>query len=106
MRKKTIETNELNLKVAQNQILPSLDLEFSFWSPGLSGTENVFNPVDPFGPPIDTIFHPPSDALKDAFVFKYDNWTVGLTLSLPLSNFTTKADVVKARMETEKSQLE
>jgi outer membrane protein TolC len=106
MRKKTIETNELNLKVARNQILPSLDLEFSFWSPGLSGTENVFNPLDPFGPPIDTIVHPPSDALKDAFGFEYDNWTVGLTLSLPLSNFTTKADVVKARMETEKSLLE
>ncbi|MCK4558033.1 MAG: TolC family protein, partial [Candidatus Aminicenantes bacterium] len=41
---KTIETNELNMKVAKNQLLPSLDLSFSYWSPGLSGTEIIFDP--------------------------------------------------------------
>ncbi|MGD2245937.1 MAG: TolC family protein [Candidatus Aminicenantes bacterium] len=106
MLKKTLETNELNLDVAKNQLLPGLDLEFSYWSPGLSGTEIVFDPLNPFGPPIGTIDHPASDALKDAFGFKYNNWSVGLTLSLPLSSFTTKADYVRAKMEIEKSQLE
>ncbi len=62
--------------------------------------------MNPFGPPLGTIDHPASDALKDAFGFKYNNWTVGLTLSLPLSSFTTKADYVRAKMEIEKSQLE
>ena len=106
MKKKTLETNELDLKVAKNQLLPGLDLEFSYWSPGLSGTEIIFDPLNPFGPPIGTEVHPPSDALKDAFGLKYNNWTVGLTLSLPLSSFTTKADYARAQMEIEKSQLE
>lgn len=106
MKKKTLETNELDLKVAKNQLLPGLDLEFSYWSPGLSGTEIVFDPLNPFGPPIGTIEHPASDALKDAIGFKYNNWSVGLTLSLPLSSFTTKADYARAKMEIEKSQLE
>jgi len=106
MKKKTLETNELDLKVAKNQLLPGLDLEFSYWSPGLSGTEIIFDPLNPFGPPIGTEVHPPSDALKDAFGLKYNNWTVGLTLSLPLSSFTTKADYVRAKMEIEKGLLE
>jgi outer membrane protein TolC len=106
MKKKTLETNELDLKVAKNQMLPGLDLEFSYWSPGLSGTEIIFDPLNPFGPPIGTDVHPPSDALKDALGFKYNNWTVGLTLSLPLSIFTTKADYVRAKMEIEKGLLE
>ncbi len=106
MKKKNLETNELDLKVAKNQMLPGLDLEFSYWSPGLSGTEIEFDPNNPFLPPIGETVHPPSDALKDALGFKYNNWTVGLTLSLPLSNFTTKADYVRAKMEIEKSLLE
>jgi outer membrane protein TolC len=106
MKKKTLETNELDLKVAKNQLLPGLDLEFSYWSPGLSGTEIIFDPLNPFGPPIGTEVHPPSDALKDAFGLKYNNWTVGLTLSLPLSSFTTKADYARAKMEIEKGLLE
>jgi outer membrane protein TolC len=106
MKKKTLETNELDLKVAKNQMLPGLDLEFSYWSPGLSGTEIIFDPSNPFGPPIGTEIHPPSDALKEALGFKFNNWTVGLTLSLPLSIFTTKADYVRAKMEIEKGLLE
>jgi outer membrane protein TolC len=106
MKKITIETNELDLKVAKNQLLPSLDLDFSYWSPGLSGTEIEFDPNNPFLPPVGEIVHPPSDALKDALGFKYNNWTLGLTLSLPLSSFTTKADYVRAKMEIEKSLLE
>ncbi len=106
MKKKTLETNELDLKVAKNQLLPGLDLEFSYWSPGLSGTEIIFDPLNPFGPPIGTDVHPPSDALKDALGFKYNNWAVGLTLSLPLSSFTTKADYVRANMQIEKGLLE
>ena len=106
VQRKTIETNELNMKVAKNQLLPSLDLSFSYWSPGLSGTEIIFDPVNPFAPPIGEVAYPPSDAVNEAFSFEYDNWNVGLTLSIPLSSFTTKADYVRARMETEKSQLE
>ena len=106
MKKKTLEIYELNLGVAKNQMLPSLDLQFSYWSPGLSGDRIIYEDDNPFLGEIGKEEGSPGDSIRDAFKFIYDNWAVGLTLSIPLSNFTTKADYARARMEMEKSQLE
>lgn len=106
MKKKDIETKELSLSVAKNQLLPSLNLTLSYWSPGVSGDRNIYLPGDPFGEPIDKEEGSSWDSVRDAFKLLYDNWTIGLTLSLPLSNFTTKADYVRARMELDKGELE
>jgi outer membrane protein TolC len=106
MKKINIETNELNMGVAKNQMLPGLDFQLSYWSPGLSGDRIIYGPGDPFPEPIGKEEGSPSDSLRDAFKLLYNNWSIGLTLSIPLSNFTTRADYVRARMELEKSQLE
>ncbi len=106
MKKINIETNELNMGVAKNQMLPGLDFQLSYWSPGLSGDRIIYGPGDPFPEPIGKEKGSPSDSLRDAFKLLYNNWSIGLTLSIPLSNFTTRADYVRARMELEKSQLE
>jgi outer membrane protein TolC len=107
MKKINIETNELNMGVAKNQMLPSLDLQLSYWSPGLSGDRIIYENNDPlFGQIIGKIEGKAMDSMRDAFKLLYNNWTIGLTLSIPLSNFTTRADYVRARMELEKSQLE
>lgn len=107
MKKINIETNELNMGVAKNQMLPGLDLQLSYWSPGLSGDRVIYDADGPlFGQVIGTIEGKAMDSMRDAFKLLYNNWTIGLTLSIPLSNFTTRADYVRARMELEKSQLE
>ena len=106
MKKINIETNKLNMSVAKNQMLPGLDLQLSYWSPGLSGDRIIYGPGDPFPEPIGTEEGSPADSLRDAFKLLYDNWTIGLTLSIPLSSFTSRADYVRAKMEMEKSQLE
>jgi len=106
MKKKDIETKELNLGVAKNQLLPSLNLALSYWSPGVSGDRNIYPSGDPFGGPIGKEEGSAWDSVRDAFKLLYNNWTIGLTLSLPLSNFTTKADYVRARMELDKGELE
>ena len=107
MKKINIETNELNMGVAKNQMLPSLDLQLSYWSPGLSGNRIIYENNDPlFGEIIGETEGKAMDSMRDAFKLLYNNWTIGLTLSVPLSNFTTRADYVRARMELEKSQLE
>lgn len=106
MKKKDIETKELSLGVAKNQLLPSLNLSLSYWSPGLSGDRNIFPEGNPFGDPIGKEEGSAWDSVRDAFNLLYSNWSVGLTLSLPLSNFTTKADYVRARMELERGELE
>ena len=106
MKKKDIETKEINLSVAKNQLLPGLDLTLSYWSPGVSGDRNIYPEDNPFAGPIGTEEGSAWDSVRDAFKLLYTNWSVGLTLSLPLSSFTTKADYVRARMELEKGELE
>lgn len=106
MKKKDIETKELGLSVAKNQLLPSLNLTLSYWSPGVSGDRNIYPEGDPFGDPIDKEEGSAWDSVRDAFKLLYNNWNIGLTLSIPLSNFTTKADYVRARMELDKGELE
>lgn len=106
MKKINIETNELNMGVAKNQMLPGLDFQLSYWSPGLSGDRIIYGPGDPFPEPIGKEEGSPADSIRDAFKLLYNNWTIGLTLSIPLSSFTSRADYVRAKMEFEKSQLE
>ncbi len=106
MKKINIETNELNMGVAKNQMLPGLDLQLSYWSPGLSGDRILYQDDNPFLGVIGKEEGTAADSMRDAFKLLYDNWTIGLTLSIPLSSFTTRSDYVRAKMELEKSQLE
>jgi len=107
MQKTAIETKEITFSVAKNQMLPGLDLNFSYWSPGLSGNRLLYENDNPLtGDIIGTVKGSAADSLRDTFKLLYKNWSVSLTLSIPLSNILTRADYVKARMEMEKSQLE
>ncbi|MFQ5721378.1 MAG: TolC family protein [Candidatus Aminicenantales bacterium] len=107
MKKTDIKTKELNLAVAKNQTLPGLNLNLSYWSPGISGDRLLYLNDNPFlGIIVGKEKGSASNSLRDAFQLKYKNWALSLSLSIPLSNFLTKADYVRARMELEKSQLE
>lgn len=98
--KKTIESKELTLSVAKNQMLPGLDLQFSYWSPGISGDRVLYLDNDPFlGVVIGKVPGSAGNSLRDAFKFLYQNWTIGLTLSVPLSSVLTKADYAYAQMD-------
>jgi outer membrane protein TolC len=105
--RKKIENNEFLMSVAKNKMLPALDLSFSYWSPGISGDRILYLDDDPFlGIVIGKEKGGAGDAIGDALKFKNNNWNVALTLRLPLSNVTSKAEYVKSRMELEKSRLE
>ncbi|HDJ22654.1 MAG TPA: TolC family protein [Candidatus Aminicenantes bacterium] len=105
-QQKLIESNRLNFSFARNQLLPGLDLNISYWSPGVSGDRLLYLNDNPFlGIIVGKEKGSASDSLKDAFNLKYKNWAVSLTLSLPLSNVLTRAEYVRNRLELEKSQL-
>ena len=105
--RKNIENNDFKMSVAKNKMLPGLDLSFSYWSPGISGDRILYLDDNPFlGIIIGKAEGSAGDAVGDALNFKHNNWNVALTLTLPLSNVTTRAEYVKSRMELEKSQLE
>ena len=97
---KSLESNELNVSVAKNQMLPGLDLKFSYWSPGISGDRLLYLDNNPFlGVIIGTEKGSATDSLRDALKSVYKNWTVGLTLSLPLGNILTRSNYALARLQ-------
>ncbi len=98
--RKTIESSEINFSVARNQMLPGLDLQVSYWSPGISGDRIKYLDDNPFlGVIIGKEKGSASGSLRDAMRLLYNNWTVGLTLSLPLSNFLTRSQYAQAKLD-------
>lgn len=100
-----IDTRKVNFSVAKNQLLPSLDLKLSYWSPGLSGDRLIYDNSDIFGGKI--IGKEPgaaSDALRDSLKFLYNNWSVGMTLSVPLGDLFSRAGYAQAKLDLEQSE--
>ena len=102
-----IESDQLSLSYAKNQTLPDLSLSTSFFSPGIDGTRLIYSDNDPiFGTLIGTIPGGISGALKQTAAFKYPNWNLGLTLSLPLANFFSRAGLAQAKLNMRQSMLD
>ena len=102
-----IKSEEFNVGYAKNQILPDLNLSASLSSPGVSGTQLVYQDNDPLtGIVVDTIPGGFSGAFKDTTSFRYPNWSVGLTLSLPTANFFSRASYEQAKINLRQAVLE
>lgn len=99
-----IKNREMNFDFAKNQLLPGLSLQASYWSPGISGDQIIFDPLDRFTP-IGSIKGSPSAAIKDAFGQEYPNWSVSLSLDIPLNTFVSRAGYAQAQVNLEQSLL-
>jgi outer membrane protein TolC len=101
-----LETDKLSLSYAKNQVLPDLSLSASYSSPGIDGTR-IFYIGNPLEGVVDyTLPGGIGGALKQSFKFTYPNWNLGLTLSLPLSNFFGRASLAQARLNMRQTMLE
>ena len=101
-----IKTRDVELSYAKNQLLPDLNLQASYWSPGISGTQILYQNNDPSsGIIVGAIEAGSSDAVKDAFNFKYDNWFVGLSLDIPMSTVFSRNQVEMAKVNLNQSKL-
>jgi outer membrane protein TolC len=102
-----VANQNLQVSYAGNQLLPNLNLTASYYSPGISGDQIVYFDNDPLtGIIVDRIPGPPSNALKDALGFKYNNWSVGLTLDIPLSTVFSRAALAQARLNLDQAELQ
>ena len=101
-----MSTSRFNLSYARNQLNPDLSLTASFWSPGISGTQLLYENNNALsGKIIGTIPGGGNQALKDALALKYKNWSVGLSLTFPLNTVFSRAAVTQANLELEQAQL-
>jgi len=87
-----LKNKELNVTYARNQVLPDLNFYASYWSPGISGTQILYQDNNPLtGIVIGTSPGGAGAALSDALGLRYSNWSVGLQLSIPVSSLTSRA---------------
>jgi outer membrane protein TolC len=102
--KSTIETKRINFRFAKNQILPQLDLQLVKASPGISGAQFIYDPNNPFLPPTPGDAGSAAQAFKDTFRFLYNNWTAGLTLTIPFGDVVGRANYAYAKLDLEQTQ--
>jgi len=101
-----LKNREFNLIYARNQLFPELSLDASYWSPGVSGDQILYEGGNALtGNIVGIIPGGGADALKDSFNFKYKNWSVALSLSYPLSNLFSRGSVIQARLNLEQANL-
>jgi outer membrane protein TolC len=101
-----LENRAFNVSYAKNQLLPSLNLQASYWSPGISGTQILYLDDNPLtGVVTGTLPGGANDALKDALKFRYNNWSIGLTLDIPLNSVFTRAFYAESKLALEQAQL-
>lgn len=102
--RKTIEAKQFSVAVAKNQLLPSVDLQFSYWSPGISGDRLLYLNDNPFlGIVVGREKGSALDSLRDALKLIYQNWYIGLNFSFPLNSLTTRAGYAVAKLELEQT---
>jgi len=100
----SLKTGDLNLSYAKNQLLPSLSLNASYASPGVSGTQLIYD-SNYFGNVVGTIPGYWSDSWNDVFGFKYENWNIALTLEFNLNTVVSRASYGLAQLAMQTAVL-
>ncbi len=102
----SMKNREFDVSFARNQLFPDLRLQASYWSPGISGDQILYEGGNALtGKVIGVVPGGGANALRDATHFKYQNWAVGLTLSLPLNDFLSRAYMTQAKLSLEQAAL-
>ena len=102
-----LDSREFDVSYARNQLFPDLRLQASYWSPGISGDQILYEGGNALtGKVIGRIPGGSSDALRDAVNFKYKNWSFGLTFNLPLNTLLSRALYAQARLNFKQAALQ
>jgi outer membrane protein TolC len=100
--RKTVESNDITLKLLHNQTLPALDLIANYQAQGLGGTQFIRQGTGLGSTIIDTIPFGYSRALSTLFGRDYPVWQVQLNVSYPIGG--SQADATFARGRIQRNQ--
>lgn len=101
-----LKNRELDVAYAKNQTRPDLNLYAAYWSPGISGTQLLYQDDNPLtGVVVGKVPGGAGTALRDAIGLKYNNWQVGLQISFPVSIFTSRAQYEVSKINYEQSLI-
>ena len=103
--RKTLESSDINIRYARNQILPDVNLQVNYGLAGLGGTEFLRGPGFP-GPVINEINRGFGSVLGDLFANNFPNWTVSRTVGYPIGVASAEANLARARLQYSQSQVQ
>jgi outer membrane protein len=96
-----IENSNISLKASRNALLPALDLVGSLQNNALAGQANGVLPplADPY------FLGGAGNLLSQVFAHNFPNYTVGVQLSIPLTNRVAQADAVRDQLDLRQAQV-
>jgi len=101
-----LQNKELTYGYYRNPLLPDLSLTASYWSPGISGTQILYQDDDPLtNLVIGTIPGGASGSLRDAFRLRYRNWSISLSLSIPINYYIGRSHFAQIQGSREQAYL-
>ena len=104
--KRQIEITDLNLRLLENQIHPSVNLIASYQASGSGGTLNNFDNSQ--FPPVLTssVERGLGVTLAESFKNNLPSWSVGFQATYPLGKSGTEAQLAATRLERQRSQID
>jgi outer membrane protein TolC len=101
--KRQIDQTDLNLKYAQNQKLPGIDLQARYGLVGQGGTRNQYDPSGLTTGIVGTSVRGFGDVLHDVLGNDFRTWSVAVNFSYPLG--TSPADAFAAETQLQRKQF-
>lgn len=102
--KKTLASNDINLRNLVDQMKPALDLNASYGLAGLGGTQFVRSGLG--GGVSQTIPGGYFDALRNISGFDAPTWSMQLNFSYPLGTSSAEANTARARLQLQQTQAQ
>ena len=97
-----LASDDLNLRLAHNNLRPNLQLSASYAGSGVGGTEYDLN----VNPPVQISAGGFSDSLNQAVRFNYPTYAVSLSLNLPIKNHAAEASLGNALVNRKNDQYQ
>ena len=104
VEKRNLEITNVNLNLARNSTLPSVDLNFSYTAQGNAGTIYSYGSGVP--PPIlSSTSRSFVGALGDAFLGAYPTWSLGVTVAYPFGTTASEANYAQGQVQKRQQEL-
>ncbi len=99
-----LRKTDINLKLKENQSKWQVNLEASFGSQGVAGPQSYSMIGEPQTPP--ELVGSVGTAYKTLFTEGFTNWSVGLSVQIPLQNRNAEASLAQERISKQKKLME
>ncbi len=106
-----IENQNINIRAARSQMLPTFNLTGNISNPGLGGTPNPTGNIDPTtGEPVPRqvaagLVGGYNNVLRQIFTVPTLTYAIGFTLNIPLRNRAAKAAMAQAELTQRQNEL-